>query len=58
MISGNSEKIIRKALLEASVALSWAAHHHLTEDDAKECLEHVDAALEEFNKCEVETSET
>ena len=57
MISGNSENIIRKALVEAGVALSWATHGHLTEDDAKGCLELVDAALDEFNKCKVDSSE-
>jgi hypothetical protein len=38
---------LREALLKASVALSWATHHHLTEDDAKECIAIVDAALDE-----------
>jgi hypothetical protein len=56
MNSGNSENIIRKALMEASIALSWATHGHLTADDAKECLELVDAALDEFNKCKVDSS--
>lgn len=36
---------LREALSKASIALSWASHHHLTEDDAKACLEVVDAAL-------------
>lgn len=49
---------LRKALLDASIALSWAAHHHLTEDDAKECLEVVEAALAEpLRNCEVGTAE-
>lgn len=52
----NSENIIYKALVKAGVALSWATHGHLTEDDAKECLELVDAALDEFNKCEIDSS--
>lgn len=56
MNSGNSENIIHKALVKAGVALSWATHGHLTEDDAKECLELVDAALDEFNKCKVDSS--
>jgi hypothetical protein len=38
---------IREALSKASVALSWAAHSHLTEDDAKEYLEIVESALNE-----------
>jgi hypothetical protein len=38
---------LREALSKASIALSWATHHHLTEDDAKECLAIVDAALDE-----------
>jgi hypothetical protein len=58
MNSGNSENIIRKALMEASIALSWATHGHLTEDDAKECLELVDAALNETKlNCNVGTAE-
>ena len=56
MMNSNSENIIRKALVQAGVALSWATHGHLTEDDAKECLELVDAALDEFNKCKVDSS--
>lgn len=58
MNSSNNENIIRTALLKASIALSWATHGHLTEDDAKECLELVDAALDEFNKCEVDSSDS
>ena len=47
---------LREALLKASIALSWATHGHLTEDDAKECLEVVDAALAEpLRNCEVGT---
>lgn len=57
MISGNSENIIRGALLTASIALSWATHNHLTADDAEKCLELVDDALDEFNKCKVDSSE-
>lgn len=49
---------IREALSKASIALSWASHHHLTEDDAKECLEVVDAALAEpVRNCDVGTAE-
>lgn len=49
---------LREALEKAGVALSWAAHHHLTEDDAKECLEVVDAALAEpVRNCDVGTAE-
>jgi hypothetical protein len=49
---------LREALLKASVTLSWATHHHLTEDDAKECLAIVDAALAEpLRNCEVGTIE-
>jgi hypothetical protein len=47
---------LKEALSKASIALSWAAHHHLTEDDAKECLEIVDAALAEpLRNCDVGT---
>ena len=49
---------LRKALLEASISLSWATHGHLTEDDAKGCLAVVDAALAEpVLNCEVGTPE-
>lgn len=49
---------LREALSKASVALSWATHSHLTEDDAKECLEVVDAALSEpIRNSEVGTAE-
>ena len=41
---GNAAKM-REALLEASIALSSATHHHLTEDDAKECISVVESAL-------------
>jgi hypothetical protein len=58
MDGGNNENIIRKALLQASIALSWAAHHHLTEDDAKECLELVDAALDKpIRNCDIGTAD-
>lgn len=44
----------RKALSEAGIALSWATHGHLTEEDAKGCLAVVDAALAEpLRNCEV-----
>lgn len=36
---------MRDALLEASIALSDATHHHLTEDDAKECLSVIESAI-------------
>ena len=42
--TGNAAAM-REALLEASIALSDATHHHMTEDDAKECLAVVVAAL-------------
>ena len=42
--TGNSAAM-REALMEASIALSDATHHHMTEDDAKECLAVVEAAL-------------
>lgn len=47
MISGNNENIKRKALLKASAVLSCAVQHQLSEEDAKECLELVNAALNE-----------
>ena len=42
---GLNAAAMREALLEASIALSDATHHHMTEDDAKECLAVVVAAL-------------
>lgn len=42
--TGNAAAM-REALMEASIALSDATHHHMTEDDAKECLEVIEAAL-------------
>lgn len=49
---------IREALLDASIALSWVTHHHLTEDDAKECLAKIDKALAEpLRNCDVGTAE-
>jgi hypothetical protein len=49
---------LREALSKASIYLSWATHGHLTEDDAKECLEVVDTALAEpLKNCEVGTVE-
>lgn len=41
---GNAAEM-REALLEASIALSLATHHHMTEDDAKDCLAVIEAAL-------------
>lgn len=49
---------IRKALLDVRIALSLAIHNNLTEDDAKEWLKVVDAALAEpLKNCEVGTVE-
>ena len=36
---------MHEALMEASIALSSATHHHLTEDDAKDCLAVIESAL-------------
>ena len=41
---GNAAEM-REALMEASIALSSATHHHLTEYDAKECLAVIESAL-------------
>ena len=43
-VAGNAAKM-REALMEASIALSSATHHHLTEYDAKECLAVIESAL-------------
>ena len=49
---------MRKALMEASIALSSATHHHLTEDDAKECLAVIESALSKPPRnCDVGTAE-
>ena len=49
---------MREALLEASIALSDATHHHMTEDDAKECLSVVNASLSApLRNCDVGTAE-
>lgn len=40
-----SSNKIRDALLEASIALSWATHNHLTSGDAEKYLKIVDDAL-------------
>ena len=56
-VVGNADAM-RKALLEASIALSDATHHHMTEDDAKECLSVVNAALSvPPRNCDVGTAE-
>lgn len=43
-VVGNSAKM-REALMEASIALSSATHHHMTEDDAKDCLAVIETAI-------------
>ena len=54
---GNAEAM-RKALLEASIALSDATHHHMTEDDAKDCLAVIETAITEPPRnCDVGTAE-
>ena len=41
----NSYEQMREALMDASVALSWASHGHLTQGDAQDYLAKVNAAL-------------
>ena len=49
---------MREALMEASIALSSATHHDLTEDDAKDCLAVIETALSEPPRnCDVGTAE-
>lgn len=56
-VVGNSAKM-REALMEASIALSSATHHHMTEDDAKDCLAVIEAALSDPPRnCDVGTAE-
>ena len=43
-VVGNSSKM-RNALMEASIALSWATYNDLTTGDANNCLKIVDDAL-------------
>ena len=51
-------KATREALMEASIALSSATHHHMTEDDAKDCLAVIEAALSvPPRNCDVGTAE-
>ena len=51
----NSNKI-HDALLEASIALSWATHNHLTSGDAEKYLKIVDDALAEYYEWLLATS--
>lgn len=44
-MEASNVKSMREALMEASIALSSATHHHLTEDDAKDCLAVVETAI-------------
>ena len=54
---GNAAEM-REALMEASIALSSATHHHLTEDDAKECLAVIESALSKPPRnCDIGTEE-
>ena len=56
-VVGNSAKM-REALMEASIALSSATHHHMTEEDAKDCLAVIEAALSDPPRnCDVGTAE-
>ena len=56
-VVGNSAKM-REALMEASIALSSATHHHMTEDDAKDCLAVIETAISvPPRNCDVGTPE-
>ena len=56
-VVGNSAKM-REALMEASIALSSATHHHMTEDDAKDCLAVIETAISAPPRnCDVGTPE-
>ena len=53
--TGNAAAM-REALMEASIALSSATHHHMTEDDAKDCLAVIETAISEPPRnCDVGT---
>ena len=56
-VVGNSAAM-RDALMEASIALSSAIHHHMTDDDAKECLAVIESAISAPPRnCDVGTAE-
>ena len=55
---GLNAAAMRKALMEASIALSSATHHHMTEDDANDCLAVIETALSvPPRNCDVGTPE-
>lgn len=57
-MEASNVKSMREALMEASIALSSATHHHMTEDDAKDCLAVVEAAVAAPPRnCDVGTTE-
>lgn len=57
-MEASNVKAMRDALMEASIALSSATHHHMTEDDAKDCLAVIETAISEPPRnCDVGTTE-
>lgn len=57
-MEASNVKSMREALMEASIALSSATHHHLTEDDAKDCLAVIESALSKPPRnCDVGTAD-
>ena len=53
---GLNAAAMREALMKASIALSLATHHHMTEDDAKDCLAVIETAISEPPRnCDVGT---
>lgn len=56
-VVGNAA-VMLEALMEASIALSSATHHDLTDDDAKECIAVIESALSAPPRnCDVGTAE-
>ena len=57
-MEASNVKTMREALMEASIALSSATHHHMTEDDAKDCLAVIETAISvPPRNCDVGTPE-
>ena len=57
-MEASNVKAMREALMEASIALSSATHHDLTDDDAKECIAVIESSLAAPPRnCDVGTAE-
>ena len=57
-MEASNVKSMREALMEASIVLSSATHHHMTEDDAKDCLAVIETAISAPPRnCDIGTAE-